>query len=317
MHFLRYTVRKILYGIPLILGVTFISFLLMVYFGPEQTYTLLGKNPTPEDLENIRRQLGYDLPFITRYAQYLQEIFTFDFGYSASSNERVLDILARTVPVSIMVSIPGFLLGNGVGICLALCAAHFRGLWPDKLIMFFSVFGMSVSLLIVIIGFQMIFCSSYGLNWFPVQGWDVDSFFDYLKYVTVPTMATSFVAIGYNTRFFRSVLVEEIDSDHVRTMKAFGIHPLIIIIVHVLQNNLIPILTRMIFTIPYILIGGSILIESFFAIPGVGGVTYDAISSGDLPIMKAVISIYTLLYVGVLIATDLVYRLVDPRVELG
>ena len=289
----------------------------MVYFGPEQTYTLLGKNPTQEDLDNIRRQLGYDLPFIERYIQYLWEIFSFDFGYSASSNERVIDILAKTVTVSIMVSLPGFLLGNGMGVCLALFAANFRGLWQDKLVMFFSVAGMSVSLLIVIIAFQTIFCSSYGLNWFPVQGWEVQNAFDYLHYVTVPTLATSFVAVGYNTRFFRSVLVEEMESDHVRTMRAFGMHPIWILFFHVLKNSLIPILTRIIFTVPYVLIGGSILIESFFAIPGVGGITYDAITSGDLPIMKAVISISTLLYVGVLVLTDLLYRLVDPRVELG
>lgn len=288
----------------------------MVYFGPDQTYTLLGKNPTQEDLDNIRHQLGYDLPFFRRYAHYLYEVFTFDFGYSASSNELVLDILARTAPVSILVSFPGFLFGNGVGICLALCAAYFRGLWQDKLIMFFSVAGMSVSLLIVIIGFQMIFCSSYGLDLFPVQGWEVHNFTDYITYVTVPTMATSFVAIGYNTRFFRSVLVEEMERDHVRTMKSFGLHPILIIVLHVLKNTLIPILTRVIFTIPYVLIGGSILIESFFSIPGVGGITYDAITSGDLPIMKAVVTISTLLYVTVLVATDLLYRLVDPRVEL-
>ena len=289
----------------------------MVYFGPDQSYTLLGKNPTQEDLNNIRHQLGYDLPFLKRYANYLYEIFTFDFGYSASSNEPVLDILARTAPVSIMVSIPGFLVGNGLGICLALCAANYRGFWQDKLIMLFSVTGMSVSLLIVIIAFQLIFCSSYGLNLFPVQGWEVHSLADYFKYVAVPTMSTSFVAIGYNTRFFRSVLVEEMDRDHVRTMKSFGLHPFSIITLHVLINTLIPILTRVIFTIPYVLIGGSILIESFFSIPGVGGVTYDAITSGDLPIMKAVVSISTLLYVAVLVATDLLYRLVDPRVELG
>lgn len=317
MYFLRYAVRKIFYGIPLILGVTFISFILMVYFGPEQTYTLLGKNPSQEDLDLIRRQLGYDLPFLKRYGQYVFEMLSFDFGYSASSSERVVDILSRTIPVSIMVALPGFLLGNFMGLSLALVAASFRGLWPDKVIMFFSVTGMSVSLLIVIIGFQMIFCSSSGLDWFPVQGWDVHNVIDYFKYVTVPTLATCYVSVGFSTRFFRSVLVEELDSDHVRTMRAYGVHPLNIIIYHVLKNTLIPIVTRLIFTIPYVLIGGSILIESFFAIPGVGGVTYDAITSGDLAIMKAVVSISTTLYVGVIILTDLLYRFVDPRVEIG
>jgi len=217
MEILQYTIRKLITGIPLILGVTLISFILMVYFGPDKTYELLGKNPTQEQITEVRHQLGYDKPFTTRYAEYLKELATLNFGYSDSTGERVSTILKRTIPISLALITPGFVLGNLLGIALALIAAYHRGKWQDKFIMGGSVVGMSISFLIVIIAFQIIFSSSYGLDWFPVRGWNVYSLGDYLAYVTVPTLATVFVSLGYNTRFYRAVIVEEMGRDHVRT----------------------------------------------------------------------------------------------------
>ena len=159
MEILQYTIRKLITGIPLILGVTLISFILMVYFGPDKTYELLGKNPTQEQIDEVRHQLGYDKPFITRYAEYLSELATLDFGYSDSTGEKVSTILKRTIPISLALITPGFVLGNLLGIALALVAAYHRGKWLDKLIMGGSVVGMSVSFLIVIIAFQIIFSS--------------------------------------------------------------------------------------------------------------------------------------------------------------
>jgi peptide/nickel transport system permease protein len=312
-----YCLRKLIYGIPLILGVTLISFVLMVYFGPDLTYELLGKNPTPEQIAEVRASLGYDQPFVVRYGQYLWELVTFDFGASQSTGELVSDILLRTAPVSLMVEVPGFVLGNLLAVALAMLAAAYRGQWIDKAVMIFSVVGMSISVLIVIIVFQIVFCSSYGLDWFPVQGWDIQNFGDYLRYVTVPTMATIFVALGYNTRFYRAVLVEELNKDHVRTAKAFGAHPMEIMLCDVLRHSMIPIVTRIILSLPYLLIGGSLLIESFFSIPGIGLVTRDAITSGDQPILKAIVSLTAILYVILLTLTDVVYQWIDPRIKLA
>lgn len=316
MEMLQYTLRKFVTGIPLIIGVTLISFLLMVYFGPDKTYELIGKNATEEQIREIRHQLGYDQPLVTRYAQYLKELATFDFGYSDSTGERVGTILKRTVPISLALILPGFVLGNLLGIALALIAAYHRGQWLDKFIMGGSVVGMSVSFLIVIIAFQILFSSSYGLGWFPVRGWNVYDLGDYLRYVTVPTLATVFVALGYNTRFYRAVIVEEMGRDHVRTAKAFGTPPGELLFKHILKNAMIPIITRIMFSIPLVVISGSLLIESYFGIPGVGKVTYDAITTGDQPILKAVVGITAVLFVIVLILNDIFYKLVDPRVSL-
>ncbi len=316
MELLQYTLRKLIGGIPLILGVTFISFVLMVYFGPDQTFELLGKNSTAEQIAEVRAELGYDRPFLVRYGEYLKELATLDFGLSNSTGEPVSSMLARTIPISLALVTPGFILGNLLGILLALVAAYHRGGWIDKTIMGFAVVGMSISFLIVIIAFQILLSSSFGLNLFPVRGWNVHSLYSYVMYVTVPTLASVFVALGYNTRFYRAVLVEEMTRDHVRTARAFGIRPAKLLYKHILKNSAIPIITRVMFSIPLVVVSGSLLIESYFGIPGVGKITFDAITSGDQPVLKAVVGLTAVLFVITLLVTDLLYRVVDPRVSL-
>ena len=184
-----YLTRRLLYGIPLVLGVTFISFLLMVYFGPDKTFELLGKNPTAEQIAEVRHSLGYDRPFLLRYGDYVRELITLDLGLSDSTGESVSSILKRTLPVSIALVVPGFVLGNLLGLALGLMTAWYRGKWLDKLVMSASVVGMSISFLVIIIGVQILLCTPYGLNLFPVRGWQVHDFGSYLYYVTVPTLA--------------------------------------------------------------------------------------------------------------------------------
>ena len=197
-----------------------------------------------------------------------------------------------------------------------LVAAYHRSTWIDKFIMAGAVVGMSISFLIAIIAFQLVFSSSYGLDAFPVRGWDVYTLGDYLYYVTVPTLATVFVALGYNTRFYRAVIVEEMTRDHVRTARAFGTPPVKLLYKNILKNSMIPIITRIMFSIPLIVISGSLLIEQYFGIPGVGKVTYEAITTGDQPVLKAVVGLTAVLFVLTLLITDMLYALVDPRVRL-
>lgn len=321
MNIAKFIVFKLITGIPLILGVTFLSFLLMVYFGPDLTYELLGKNPTEQDISAMRQYLGYDQPFIVRYLNYLKELLTFDFGLSMTKDKPVIDIIKQSLPVSLLLMTPGFILGNVLALMLALGACQYRGQWQDKTIMTLAVLGMSISFLVVIISFQIFFSSSYGLNWFPVRGWQTTSpdgsfsWLNYLSFVSVPTLATMFVALGYNTRFYRAVLVDELKKDYVTTAKAYGHHPKKILYFHLLKNAMIPIITRIIFTIPLVVISGSLLIESYFGIPGIGLVTYDAIVAGDQPILKSVIGLTSVLFVLALIAAELLYQLFDPRIK--
>lgn len=310
-----FIIRRLLYGIVLILGVTFISFLLMVYFGPDKTYELLGKNPTQEQISEVRHALGYDRPFLLRYGAYVKELATLDLGMSESTGEPVAKILKRTLPISIALVLPGFVLGNLFGLALGLFAAWYRGRWLDKLVMSASVVGMSISFLVIIIGLQVLLCTPYGLNLFPVRGWQVNGLGSYLYYVTVPTMALVFVTLGYNTRFYRAVMVDEIEREHIHTLQAYGAAPAEILFKHVLKNSLIPVLTRIMFSVPFVVISGSLLLESYFGIPGIGLVTFNAITSGDQPILKAVVGLTGALFVLALMFNDMLYSMVDPRVS--
>jgi len=309
-----YLTRRLFYGVALVLGVTLISFMLMVYFGPDKTYELLGKNPSAQQISEVRHALGYDQPFLLRYAEYLKQLATLDLGLSDSNGEAVSSILFRTIPISIVLVLPGFVLGNLIGLALGLLAAWFRGKWFDKLIMSASVMGMSVSFLVIIIGLQILLCTPYGLNLFPVRGWQVHDIGSWLYYVTVPTIALVLVTLGYNTRFYRAVMADEIERDHIRTLRAYGATPFEVLFKHVLKNSLIPVLTRIMFSVPFVVISGSLLLESYFGIPGIGLVTFNAITSGDQPVLKAVVALTGVLFALVLTVNDVLYTVVDPRI---
>ena len=311
---MRFILHKIIHGLALILGVTFISFLLMVWFGPDQTYTLIGKNATASQIAEVRHQLGYDQPFTRRYLDYLVELFTLDLGASNSSGEQVSSILKRTLPISLALMLPGFIIGNLLGIVLGLVAAFRRGTWIDRLITGLSVTGMSISFLIIIIALQVLLSTPYGLNLFPVRGWRVDNLSSYLAYVTVPTLSLIMVTLGYNTRFYRAVFVEESSREHIRTARAFGASPATLMGRHVLKNSLVAVTTRIMFSIPLVVVSGSLLLETYFGIPGIGKVSFDAITNGDQPILKAVVGLTAVMFVLIQIVADFVYRLVDPRI---
>jgi peptide/nickel transport system permease protein len=306
--------RKALHGLLLVLGVTWFSFLLMVWFGPDQTYSLIGKNATTEQIAEVRHALGYDRPFLRRYADYLVELFTLDLGSSQSSGEPVSAMLARSVPVTLALMLPGFVFGNLLGVALGLAAAQRRGQWSDRLISGLSVTGMSISFLIVIIAFQVLLSTPYGLNLFPVRGWQVTDLSSYLQYVAVPTFALIFVTLGYNTRFYRAIFVEESGRDHIRTARAFGASSAAVMWQHVLKNSMVPVITRFMFSIPLVVISGSLLIESYFGIPGLGKITFDAITNGDQPVLKAVVGLTAVAFVFIQLIADMLYRLFDPRV---
>jgi len=311
---LNYLLRKLLHSLLLILGVTLVSFVLMVYFGPDQTYTLIGKSASTEQIRQIREQLGYDRPFVQRYGAYVENLFTLRLGASNSSGEPVVNILKRTVPVTLALVIPGFIAGNLLGVMLGLVAAWHRNRWIDRMISGASIAGMSLSFLIIIIALQVLLCTPYGLNLFPARGWRVVDFHTYILHVTVPSLCLVLITLGYNTRFFRAIFLEESGRDHIRTVRAFGASPLAVMARHVLKNSLPPLLTRVMFSIPLVIVSGSLLLETYFGIPGLGKVTFDAITNGDQPVLKAVVGLTAVMFVLVQLLADLCYRLVDPRV---
>ena len=307
--------RKTGHGVLLILGVTLVSFVLMVWFGPDRTYSLLGKNPTQEQIDSVRHELGYDRPFFARYAEYLRDLATLNLGNSDSTGEKVSAILARTVPVTCLLVLPGFVLGNLIAMGLAMVAVWRRGSIVDRLITGLSVTGMSLSFLVIIIALQVLLCTPYGWNLFPVRGWQVDGIASWFEYATVPSIALIVVTLGYNTRFYRSVFAEEAGKAHIRTARAFGASPRAIMLRHVVPNSMLPIVTRFLFSIPLVVISGSLLLESYFGIPGIGKTAFDAITNGDQPVLKAVVALTAIAFVLVQVLADFLYRIFDPRID--
>lgn len=308
-------IRSLLQALLLIIGVTLLSFLLMVYFGADQTYVLIGKNATAQQIAEVRHELGYDQAFLQRYADYLKHLLTLDLGTSHSSGEQVRSILTRSLPVSLALVIPGFILGNVLGVLLGMTAASQQGRWLDRMITTLSVGSMSVSFLIIVIALQVLLCTPYGLNLFPARGWNVDGLSSYLYYVTVPTLAILLATTGYNARFYRSIFVEEASREHIRVARAFGASPITLMGIHVLKNSLLAVLTRIMFSLPLVLVSGSLLLETYFGIPGIGKITFDAITNGDQPLLLAVTGLTAILFVAVALLADFFYRLADPRIR--
>ena len=309
-----YLLRKLLHGMALLVGVTVISFVLMVWYGPDQTYSLLGKNATPGQILELQHQLGYDQPFFRRYGDYLADLLTLRLGTSNSSGEAVAATLGRTLPVTLALVLPGFVLGNLLAVVLAMLAAWHRNRWIDRLISAASVAGMSISFLIIIIVLQILLCTPSGLNLFPARGWQVTDLSSYFRHAFVPTLSLLLITLGYNTRFFRAVFVEETGREHIRTVHAFGASPACVMGRHVLKNSLPPLLTRTMFSIPVVVISGSLLLETYFGIPGIGKITFDAITNGDQPVLIAVVSLTAVMFVAAQSLADFSLRLVDRRV---
>jgi peptide/nickel transport system permease protein len=174
---------------------------------------------------------------------------------------------------------------------------------------------MSISFLIIVIALQLLLCTPFGLNLFPARGWNVSGFNSYLYYVTVPTLALILVTVGYNMRFYRAVFAEEASREHIRVARAFGASPFTLMLHHIFRNSLVAVITRIMFSLPLVIVSGSLLLETYFGIPGIGKVTFDAISNGDQPVLKAVVGLTAILFVLVTLLADMACRLADPRIQ--
>lgn len=314
MNAVRYLARAATQGLALLLGVTLVSFFLMVHFAPDRTWGLVGKNPTEEQIRDVRAELGYDQPWPSQYLRFLGELTTLDFGLSDKTGEPVRQLIARTLPVTLALVLPGFVLGNLLGVLLGMLAAWRRNSLLDRFILGASVTGMSLSFLVIIIALQILLCTPWGLDLFPARGWRTQDLSSYLWYVTVPTLALVLVTLGYNTRFFRMVAAEELARNHIRTARAYGASTTAILFRHVLRNGAVAMLTRLLFSLPLVVVSGSLLLETYFGIPGIGRATYDAVTSGDQPVLKAIVSLTAVMFVVVQLVADASYRWVDPRV---
>lgn len=310
---LAYITRRIWQMIPTMLGVVLLIFFLFNWVGGDPAYILAGKMANPEQIENIRQQLGVDQPYYVQLWIFIQQIVTFDYGNSWSTGESVSDIILTRLGPSLTIMIPLVILQTVISIILALAVASVRGSLTDRMVMMLCTVAMAISILVYIIIFQYGF--AYKLGWFPVQGWS-DNFSENLfKYSLLPILIMLVVSIAPTLRLYRSFVLDEVNQDYVRTARAKGASEGRILGVHVLRNASIPIITDVMSSLPALLIG-AFLIERFFGIPGIGREVIIAVERSDFPVIKA-ITVYVAAATMIFnLVADLIYKVVDPRVQL-
>jgi peptide/nickel transport system permease protein len=322
-----YIIRRLLWLLPILLMVNLLTFVLffVVNSPDDMARAQLGnKHVTDAAIAAWKAARGYDLPLLwntsasgwesitqTIFWQKSLQLMVFNFGVSDAGRAIGADMSQRAIP-SLMLALPTFVLGLLVNIVLALVLVMFRGQWLDKAGLVFTVVLMSVSGLFFIIGGQYVFAKLW--HWFPISGYEPDA--DMWRFLLLPVILGVIAGVGSGVRWYRSILLEEADKDFTRTARAKGLSQWQVMRRHVLPNGMLPILTGVVAVLP-LLFMGSLLMESFFGIPGLGSYTIDAINSQDFAIVRAMVYLGAVLYVVGLLLTDLAYAAADPRVRLG
>jgi peptide/nickel transport system permease protein len=312
MYIYHYTIRRLLYAIPILIGVTMVIFLLFNVVAGDPTAVLLGKHATSQQMAELRHELGLDKPMLMQYFDTLKSAFTLNFGRSWSTKQHIMQMIKGGAYASLTLSVPAFVLASLAAIAVALLAAFFRGTLLDRSLVVVSVVLMSISVLAYILFGQWVF--AYKLGWFEIAGYEY-GFPDFLPYIVLPAIIWIVLSIGPDVRFYRTVILDEVHQDYVRTARAKGLSNRMILFKHVLKNAMIPIITNLVIQVPALILG-ALLIENFFGIPGLGNMTLQAINNSDFPVIKAMTILSSILYIIFNVITDVLYTLVDPRVQL-
>ena len=324
---IAYIIRRLLYAVPIILGIVLITFTLFFVANKpiHMARRTLGAKATPEALQEWIRARGYDLPLFynsaaegserltrTLFYQKCARVLAFDLGRSDASDRDIATEIRRRMGPSLTFAVPTFLLGLATYISASLIIAFCRGTYLDRWATILCVLMMSVSSLFYIIGGQYVF--AIWLRLFPISGFDWSG--NMGKFLFLPVLIGVVGGVGGSVRFYRTVMLEEVNKDYVRTARAKGIGEGAVMFRHVLKNAMIPILTSAVMRIPFLFMG-SLITESFFAIPGLGSMTVTAIHAQDFAVIRSMTYIGAILYIVGLLMTDISYTLVDPRITLG
>jgi peptide/nickel transport system permease protein len=323
---IAYIIRRVLYAIPILIGVNLITFtLFFVVNTPDDMARMqLGvKRVTPELIEKWKAERGYDKPLLynaradgmgklsdTIFYERSVRLFVFDFG-NADDGRSIRHEVGTRMWASLALALPVFIIGLAVNISFALLMAFFRATYIDFWGVVLCVAAMSISGLFYIIGGQYLVSKLWNLV--PISGYA--SGIDAFKFVLLPVLVGVISGIGAGARWYRTIFLEEMGKDYVRTARAKGLAETSVLFRHVLKNGMIPILTGAVVVIP-LLFMGSLIAESFFGIPGLGSYTIEAIQSQDFSIVRSMVFIGSLLYIAGLLLTDVSYTLVDPRIRL-
>jgi peptide/nickel transport system permease protein len=308
-----YLIRRLWQMVPTLFGVVLLVFLLFKGFGGDPAEVLGGLNATTAQVDAIRQQLGLNEPLWTQFGIFLKQIVTFNWGKSWATNEAVSNLFATRLPATLTVMTPILILETLLAIPFAIGVAYVRGSLTDRTIMVLTTVALSISFLVYVIVGQYVF--AFQLGWFPVQGWSDSVWTNLRVYAPLPVLLAVAVSLAPTTRLYRTFFLDEIGHDYVRTARAKGMTERTVLLKHVLRNAMIPILTNVAVSLPGIFVG-AFLIEVFFSIPGLGREILLAVNRSDYPVIQAFAVYIAVITMVVNLITDVLYKLVDPRVVL-
>jgi peptide/nickel transport system permease protein len=311
---LAYAVRRIVATIPVMGVVAFFVFSLLYIAPGDPAAVIAGDQATPADVERIRQSLGLDRPFLVRFGEWVWQILHGDLGTSIFTNLPVSTMIAQRFEPTLSLMAITLCFAISVAIPMGVLAAWKAGTWIDRLIMAFAVFGFSVPVFVV--GYLLAYIFALELEWLPVQGYTPLSrgLWPWFENLILPAVALGFVYIALIARITRASMLEVLQQDYIRTARAKGIGQRDILFVHALKNASVPIVTVIGIGVA-LLIGGAVVTESVFAIPGLGRLTIDAILRRDYPLIQGLVLLFSLVYVLVNLGIDILYTLLDPRIR--
>ncbi len=323
---LAYLIRRLFFFVPIVFGVMLLTFVLFfVVQSPEATARrVLGQKATPKSVENWLHNRGYDKPLLINttpgqpwhdslFVTQLGRLVTFDLGTSDVSGRPLREIFAQGALPSLLLTVPAFLVSLAVSVALALYLVFIRNAAVDFMATFLCVALMSVPVMVYVIFGQ--FVVAQVLNYFPAFGFEASGW-SAPKFLLLPVALMVVSGLGADVRLFRALFLEEMGQDYIRTARAKGVSKARVLLSHVFKNGLINLITLVVASLPF-LIMGSLLLENFFGIPGLGNVLVTAIQAPDFAVVQASVFLGSLMYLGGLLLTDLCYAWADPRIRLG
>jgi peptide/nickel transport system permease protein len=311
---LQAVVRRLMATIP-VMGVVAISVFALLHVTPGDPATIIaGDYATPDEVARIRTKLGLDQPFVTQVVLWLGQVVRGDLGTSIFSGLPVTTLIGQRAEATTVLAIYALIISVGVGVPLGVLAAWRRGSWIDRLVMIIAVSGFSMP--VFWMGFLLVYVFSLWLGWLPVQGYVSlrESVVACLRHLTLPAVTLSCIYLALIARMTRASMLGVLDEDYIRTAFAKGLPPRRVLVRHALRNAALPVVT--IIGIGFaLLIGGAVVTESVFAIPGLGRLTVDAIVRRDYPVIQGVVLVVSGVYVLINLVIDLLYVVIDPRIR--
>jgi peptide/nickel transport system permease protein len=309
-----YVVRRVLATIPVMAVVAIVVFLLLRLASGDPAAIIAGDNATSQDVTAIRTQLGLDRPIVQQFGIWIGNVLRGDFGESFFFKKTVAELIVERLEPTLALSVCTIVLAVLVSIPLGVVAAWKRGTWIDRVVMGFSVVGFSVPVFVT--GYVLIYLFAIQLSWLPVQGYQRlrEGLGGFIERLILPSVTLAVIYVALIARITRTSVLEVINADYVRTARAKGLPELPVLLRHVLRNAAVPIVTVIGLGVA-LLIGGVVVTESVYAIPGLGRLTVDAVLARDYPTVQAVILLFSVVYVLINLLVDLTYTVLDPRIR--